>query len=566
MNKVQLSQGTSWELQPLKYQTTTRIVELNVDLHDEGTSQTDDFLIYRKGTTFHIYDRVCDHSNGKLALVNGEGVCPLHAWKLDLETGQYLTANCKKDPLLVIDEHELDSPVIEVSVVKEVLECLPFDKSYPLTVEFLNHACLYFEVENGVKFATDPWVIGSAFNNGWWLVKNSPADVFEKLNACDFIYVSHNHPDHLHFPSLEHIRKDMPIVTADFISESTEALLKQAGFTHIIPMDFKSRYVAKEAQFSISVLKSGDFRDDSGLLVEIGEFKCLLTVDSNFLNFSKLPENVDLLCSAFAGGASGFPLCFENYSEEEKLAIIGRNRNAIKATNRKTVELCNPNYFMPYAGFFTERAPRDAYVKERNLKNASESYDVFSRKFDYTLLNCDEKQIFRFAGKKLIEQSVRTTPDWVDHNVDYYLQKVRDDNRVLSDEEILNYFNNSNFHDELVLKIELTSDDFEQTTRSFLIEFDKVNLVRSQVGAKEDRFYAQDEFPKRFLRIKSREFEFYDVLQNAKPWEDLSIGFQTRVFRTPNVYNSDFWFHFTNQYIGQRVSLEPSNIILKSQA
>ena len=57
----------------------------------------------------------------------------------------------------------------------------------------------------------------------------------------------------------------------------------------------------------------------------------------------------------------------------------------------------------------------------------------------------------------------------------------------------------------------------------------------------------------RYLQIRVRRNEFFDVIRKGKPWEDLSIGFQCRIYRNPNVYNSDFWFHFTNQYISSRV-------------
>ena len=41
------------------------------------------------------------------------------------------------------------------------------------------------------------------------------------------------------------------------------------------------------------------------------------------------------------------------------------------------------------------------------------------------------------------------------------------------------------------------------------------------------------------------------VIENMLPWEDLSIGFQMRVKRSPNVYESDFWYHFTNVNINK---------------
>ena len=50
--------------------------------------------------------------------------------------------------------------------------------------------------------------------------------------------------------------------------------------------------------------------------------------------------------------------------------------------------------------------------------------------------------------------------------------------------------------------------------------------------------------------------EILDILENQHisiynklHWEDLSIGFQCKVLRNPNLYNVNFWHHFTNTYV-----------------
>jgi hypothetical protein len=52
---------------------------------------------------------------------------------------------------------------------------------------------------------TDPWFRGDVFNNAWSLL--APPDLsridFDRLR---FIWISHEHPDHLHFDSLREIR------------------------------------------------------------------------------------------------------------------------------------------------------------------------------------------------------------------------------------------------------------------------------------------------------------------------------------------------------------------------
>ena len=53
----------------------------------------------------------------------------------------------------------------------------------------------------------------------------------------------------------------------------------------------------------------------------------------------------------------------------------------------------------------------------------------------------------------------------------------------------------------------------------------------------------------RHLHIKVRNDSFSWVIQNNMPFEDLSIGFQCRIDRNPDIYNVKFWDHFTNIYI-----------------
>ena len=42
------------------------------------------------------------------------------------------------------------------------------------------------------------------------------------------------------------------------------------------------------------------------------------------------------------------------------------------------------------------------------------------------------------------------------------------------------------------------------------------------------------------------------TIYNKIPREDFSIGFQIRINRSPNTYESKFWYHFTNNYIGKK--------------
>ena len=215
-------------------------------------------------------------------------------------------------------------------------------------------------------------------------------------------------------------------------------------------MDFTSRLVNQKNEFSVAILKSGDFRDDSGLLIEIGIFKILLTVDSNLLNFGKLPK-INLLASSFAGGASGYPLCFENNSELKKKSIILRNKKGIKLANMKNIKFTKAKYFLPYAGFFSEKAKRDNYIKKNNLKNSIEDYEDFCFKNNCKILNVNNYQIYKFRGDQLISSSIDNSERFKEIKAEEYIGQnikiTKSDFKNL----IFNYFQNSAYKDNLIL-------------------------------------------------------------------------------------------------------------------
>ena len=249
----------------LTYDKESSFIEVNINKIDQGNSQDENFLYYRSKNIIKVFDRVCNHNLGSLYLKGKNAICPLHDWELDLSKGKYLNPACTKKPLVIIDANYQQSEIVRIELKKLRLKTLNFKSKKECIIRYLNHACLHFQINNKISFATDPWVIGSAFCNGWWLAKDSPNDVFEILNKCDFIYISHNHPDHLHPESLKHIKKDMPILTAGFKGGSTKLILEECGFKNIKVMDFSTKLTYEESEFSISVLKSGDFRDDSGI-------------------------------------------------------------------------------------------------------------------------------------------------------------------------------------------------------------------------------------------------------------------------------------------------------------
>ena len=90
----------------------------------------------------------------------------------------------------------------------------------------------------------------------------------------------------MHPLTLSKINKDIPIVVPKFLTDSTGKYVEELGFNNIYRIKFNTEYNLENTRLVFSLLKSGDFREDSGIYFSNGEFTGLLSVDSNMLNLS----------------------------------------------------------------------------------------------------------------------------------------------------------------------------------------------------------------------------------------------------------------------------------------
>jgi CMP-N-acetylneuraminate monooxygenase len=500
--------------------------------------------------------RICDHAGGKLILRNDLGcaICPMHGWRLDLDTLNYVNVPEKKRGL----PFEVREGILHVDLPHYAIELPSSGPAASARIRLLSHACVELEV-GGVKIVTDPWLVGPAFVTGWWPSFEPKDDVFDVVRNADLIYVSHNHPDHCSLETLSLIAKDKPIIVPAFQSGSVKNMLDMLGHRAIIPLDLGVGYQISGTNVSLTMLKSGDFRDDSGLYVAAGGFQGLLTVDANYLNGHTLPRNVDLLMTSFAGGASGYPVCFEMYSAEQRSILIERRRKFVASAALRYLEIVKPRVYVPYAGFFKEAASRDSDIREANRKNSAGEMLELARK-----IAPDTEAFDPTVTDEILIAPDKISAKWIDRPklyevndayVSHYLEQHRLAFGGLSSELVVEYFEESGFHDDLRLLLVLTDDRFDPVGVAFDIDFSgdrPVVKVSSAVEA-EACFLSHDPVagsPKRIKLIKVRTESLGYVVSNMMPWEDLSIGFQCRINRMPDVYNADFWYHFTNTYVG----------------
>ncbi|MFK7794695.1 MAG: MBL fold metallo-hydrolase [Gammaproteobacteria bacterium] len=502
-----------------------------------------------------VVSRICDHASGTLQPCKNSrfAECPLHGWKLDLDQLQYSNVNVSKEKLafeITNNEVVIHQPTTHLKLPENISSR---QQEHDLYIRFLAHASLLFTCDS-INIITDPWIQGPCFLNGWWHDPAPSHDAMEKLLNADLVYISHNHPDHMHEETLLKVfqhRPDIPIIIPSFKTKSAENPLRNLGFTNVIPLAFNQIHKLGESDIYLSILKSGDFRDDSGLYLSYGQKQALITVDSSALNHYVLPTDIDFLATSFAAGASGHPWCFDHYSEDKKSQITYKRHLSVKKSISKYIDLCKPKSYMPYAGYFSEAAPRDEYIKKNNIKNsqqsiASEINNLYPNIITIDPINTDKITI----SKSIAACSSKVARTTISRDeIQRYL-----DHEQLPEEEIFfsstqEYFLTSQFKDDLILYLLPCESDFTPLGKGLIIDFSQQASTKILNYKDVQSKYNSEFCSQRQLCIKVRATSLWQVIQHHKSWEELSIGFHCRIHRKPDVYNSDFWYHFSNIYI-----------------
>ena len=96
---------------------------------------------------------------------------------------------------------------------------------------FLNHASFIIDFNN-IRILVDPYLFGSAFNNGWNLL--TEVDHTKNIDNITHIFYSHEHPDHFSIPFLKKIkplvRKNITILYQHTYDKRIKTYCQKLGY------------------------------------------------------------------------------------------------------------------------------------------------------------------------------------------------------------------------------------------------------------------------------------------------------------------------------------------------
>jgi len=237
-------------------------------------------------------------------------------------------------------------------------------------VTFVNHASVVFSYGK-VNLITDPWLFGSAFNDGWDLISESKMQL-EDFKNISHIWFSHEHPDHFYPRVLssipEEIRKKITVIFQDTLDHRVIRKCKQLGFS-VIEMKHNKFYQLDD-KFQVKCRPYLLY--DSLLYLEIGNKKILNLNDCGVDSIRqaeyihKITGDVDLLLTQF-----GYAAHIGDPEDVELRKIASKEKlNRLKIQSK----IFNSKYVIPFASFVWFSHEDNFYMNDQvnKIRNVEE--------------------------------------------------------------------------------------------------------------------------------------------------------------------------------------------------
>ena len=219
----------------------------------------------------------------------------------------------------------------------------------------VGHAGIFIETEFG-SILCDPWFTPAFFSSWFVFPRNDqlPADLLERMERADYLYVSHIHADHLDEEWLaNHVRRDTTVLIPGFPTRELERILRGFGFTDIV-RTVDGEEITLNGDLRIAIHVETSITDgpggDSALVVSDGRSRVVNQNDcrTNDLNALNAHGPVDLHWLQYSG-AIWYPMVYEE-SPERMRELIDAKVDSQLTRAMRYVEAIGARAVVPSAG------------------------------------------------------------------------------------------------------------------------------------------------------------------------------------------------------------------------
>jgi hypothetical protein len=286
----------------------------------------------------------------------------------------------------------------------------------------LGHATLLLSEDDQPLIATDPWLVGSTYWRSWWLEKYPTEEEFERVKQAKYLYITHSHPDHFHYPTLRKLGKPATLHPS-FPRYEITGFLESAGFPVKVLEPWRWYNLSDE----VKIASIPTPIDDSIMILETPTAYIANLNDSvPRLNLLKFIRN-----EMFAAGKPVIML--KSYSPASIAVSIYREGVQTQMKNKKDytetavrlAEALGADYFVPFASqaFFNRKDSKWAndfkvtyedlkrYWNHKTIKLCEPFVDIdlesFAVSSDYSSVNrsLDEAKLQKVAERESEEEN-----------------------------------------------------------------------------------------------------------------------------------------------------------------
>ena len=215
-----------------------------------------------------------------------------------------------------------------------------------MQITLVSHASVFIDT-SGIRIWTDPWLTGQAFNNSWTMLP-PPAFTQDLYDTIDYIWISHEHPDHFSVPTLrampEAFKSRVTVLFQEYNSEKIFDAMRRWGFNNFraLPNRTWSRIGAVEFfAYQVGLLDcSLVIRDGTYMIVNIND--CDLNGHDQAV-LARIAPNPDVVLNQFSIAGYDITTDFPNVLRRVAADKLTRCIDLHQKLNAKTT--------VPFASF-----------------------------------------------------------------------------------------------------------------------------------------------------------------------------------------------------------------------
>lgn len=412
-----------------------------------------------------------------------------------------------------------------------------------MKITYLGHAAMLIEAA-GQRILMDPWLTDPTYHGTWWHYPPLALGVRD-LPPLDFLYVSHEHPDHFDPPTLAQLDKNVHVLIANFGRKRFRERLSAIGFRRITELDFDEAFRCADG-LQVKLVPSDRGWDDSAILLSDGH-TTVFNVNDCHLDEATLRQigeqhSIDLAFLTFTG-ASQYPGCFE-FPLASKIQRWQDSKRSHCEEFVNWARLLKAKRAVPAAGNFALLAADQLHLNTPHYVNTpQEAIDALAA-----------------AAPEIEGLQMNPGDEWTPNGGLCRLCPAPDWRHRMEAIEALSAEHAGQVAEYFASEPTAPPDLFDRFRDYFhgLLAADprigpRVNIVTWWavegpaggdwvVDFRRDRDWVYRGVPQQWnlrLRIPDR-LVHLGVTQRAN-WEDLVLSFRVRLARNPDRYNKEFW-------------------------